>query len=104
MHRNPRIAIYRALTVGIIFVTCATLGVSVSLAQTMAPAAAKAKKQLTLDRLFSAPYLGGETTEGIEWTPDSKRFSYLKRDSGSGTLDDGSRDGRAQSSGERGNI
>jgi dipeptidyl-peptidase 4 len=80
MHRNLCVAVYRALMIGIIFFAGATFGATVSLAQTTAPASANAKKQLTLERLFSAPYLGGETTEGIEWTPDGKRFSYLKRD------------------------
>jgi len=44
-----------------------------------AQATAAAKKELTLDRLFSPPFLGGRTTQGIEWAPDGKRFSYLER-------------------------
>src|SRR6202522_974218 len=40
---------------------------------------AAAKKELTLARLFRPPFLGGRTTQGIEWAPDGKRFSYLER-------------------------
>jgi len=82
MRCKLRVAIRRALKLGIIMATSATFGATLSLAQTSAPASANAKKQLTLERLFSAPYLGGETTEGIEWTPDSERFSYLKHNAG----------------------
>ncbi|MFZ3215206.1 MAG: DPP IV N-terminal domain-containing protein [Candidatus Acidiferrales bacterium] len=42
-------------------------------------AASQAKKDLTLERLISPPFLGGRTTQGIEWAPDSRRFSYLDR-------------------------
>src|SRR5580658_877396 len=50
----------------------------------LAPAAAaqsqtQAGKELTVDRLFRAPSLGGRQTQGIEWAPDGKRFSYLDR-------------------------
>jgi dipeptidyl-peptidase 4 len=46
-----------------------------------APAAAPAveKKELTLERIFSAPPLTGRLMQGIEWAPDGKRFSYLER-------------------------
>src|SRR6204780_652129 len=44
-----------------------------------AQATAAAKKELTLDRVFSPPFLGGRTTQGIEGAPDGKRFSYLER-------------------------
>ncbi len=37
------------------------------------------KKELTLERVFSAPSLFGRPTQGIEWAPDGKRFSYLDR-------------------------
>ncbi len=36
-------------------------------------------KLLTLERLYSQPSLSGRLTQGIEWCPDSKRFSYLER-------------------------
>src|SRR5580692_8462050 len=45
------------------------------------PAAAQTPsgKELTVERLFRAPSLGGRQTQGIEWAPDGKRFSYLDR-------------------------
>ena len=36
-------------------------------------------KSLTLERLYSQPSLSGRLTQGIEWRPDSKSFSYLER-------------------------
>jgi dipeptidyl-peptidase 4 len=48
----------------------------------LAPAAAaqpQTGKELTVERLFRAPFLGGRQTQGIEWAPDCKRFSYLDR-------------------------
>ena len=44
-----------------------------------AAAQAPASKEITVDRLFRAPSLGGRLTQGIEWAPDGKRFSYLDR-------------------------
>ncbi len=41
--------------------------------------AAQSGKEITIERLFRPPSLGGRTTQGIEWAPDSKRFSYLDR-------------------------
>ncbi len=38
------------------------------------PAAAK---ELTVERIYSAPSLSGQLTPGIEWCPDAKRISYL---------------------------
>lgn len=37
-----------------------------------------AAKDLTVERLYSSPSLGGETLRGIEWTSDGKRLSYLR--------------------------
>src|ERR1700746_1450658 len=51
-------------------------------AQSSASSAAPAK-ELTVERIYSAPSLSGHLTEGIEWTPDSKRISFIAR-SGSG--------------------
>ena len=48
-------------------------------ASAQATATTAAKKELTLDRLFSPPFLGGRTTQGIQWAPDGKRFSYVER-------------------------
>jgi|HubBroStandDraft_1064217.scaffolds.fasta_scaffold02883_7 dipeptidyl-peptidase-4 len=39
-------------------------------------------KNLTVERIFSEPSLSGNLTEGIEWAPDGKRFSYLAADAG----------------------
>jgi dipeptidyl-peptidase-4 len=44
-----------------------------------AAAQTQAGKEITVDRLFRAPSLGGRLTQGIEWAPDGKRFSYLDR-------------------------
>jgi dipeptidyl-peptidase-4 len=41
--------------------------------------AAQSGKEITIERLFQPPSLGGRLTQGIEWAPDSKRFSYLDR-------------------------
>ena len=41
--------------------------------------AAQSGKEITVERLFQPPSLGGRLTQGIEWAPDSKRFSYLDR-------------------------
>src|SRR5215472_4471853 len=44
-----------------------------------AQGAVSAERELTVERIYSAPSLSGHLTEGIEWTPDSKRISYLVR-------------------------
>jgi len=36
-------------------------------------------KAITVERLYSAPSLQGQLTQGIEWSPDGSRFSYLER-------------------------
>jgi dipeptidyl-peptidase-4 len=67
----------RATIVAILFVG---LGLALTIgARPMLAQSAAGTKELTLDRLFSPPYLGGRTTQGIEWAPDGKRFSYLQR-------------------------
>lgn len=52
------------------------------------PAAAQetAARQLTVERIYSAPSLSGELTDGIEWAPDSKRISYFAPDEKAGAL------------------
>jgi dipeptidyl-peptidase 4 len=62
---------------GAVLSSAAGLGVTPALAQSAAPAGAT--KELTLERVFSPPYLSGPTTQGIEWAPDGKRFSYIER-------------------------
>jgi dipeptidyl-peptidase 4 len=37
-------------------------------------------KSLTVERIYSAPSLGGSLTPGIEWSPDGKRITYLRHD------------------------
>jgi dipeptidyl-peptidase-4 len=46
-------------------------------AQTQAPPISG--KAITVERLYSAPDLAGNLTEGIEWSPDGSRFSYIER-------------------------
>jgi dipeptidyl-peptidase-4 len=55
----------------------AMVGGASAFGQSAAPAGAT--KELTLERVFSPPFLGGRTTQGIEWAPDGKRFSYIER-------------------------
>ena len=43
------------------------------------PAHTDQTRELTIERIYGEPSLGGSTTTGIEWTPDSKRISYLVR-------------------------
>ena len=46
------------------------------------PAGAKARpsKLLTVERIYSAPSLSGHLVQGIQWSPDGERISYLERD------------------------
>jgi dipeptidyl-peptidase 4 len=39
------------------------------------------KKDLTVERIYTPPMLGSRMTSGLEWSPDSKRLSYLERTS-----------------------
>src|SRR5271156_5926010 len=75
MDRFSRAYIFAIAFAAFTFVTI--LGAAPMFAQSAAPAAGT--KELTLERLFSPPFLGGRTTQGIEWAPDGKRFSYLER-------------------------
>jgi len=56
---------------------------AVALASTAIPVTAAAQpkpaKSLTVERIYSAPSLSGHLTQGIEWSPDSKRISFLER-------------------------
>ena len=51
-----------------------------------APALARPReaKELTVERIFSAPSLSGQITSGIEWTPDGRRISFLGLSKGGG--------------------
>src|ERR1700735_4208393 len=75
MDRLSRTVIVAILFVGMSFV--ATLNAPIALPQTDAPATGT--KELTLGRIFSPPFLGGRATQGIEWAPDGRRFSYIER-------------------------
>jgi dipeptidyl-peptidase 4 len=35
-------------------------------------------KQLTVERIFSAPSLSGHLARGLEWTPDGRRISFIE--------------------------
>ena len=35
-------------------------------------------KELTVDRIFSAPSLSGHLAHGLEWTPDAKQISFIQ--------------------------
>src|ERR1700733_7233156 len=39
-----------------------------------------AAKQLTVERIYSAPSLSGYLLDGIEWSPDGRRVSYFQGD------------------------
>ena len=43
-------------------------------------------RSLTVQRIYSSPSLSGTLTRGIEWSPDSKRISYLQSANGSTEL------------------
>src|SRR6201998_552571 len=43
------------------------------------PAQANQLRELTIERIYGEPSLSGTPTTGIEWSPDSKRISYLVR-------------------------
>ncbi len=45
----------------------------------------KPAKSLTVERIYSSPSLSGHLTQGIEWSPDGKRISYLE---GSGSSEE----------------
>jgi dipeptidyl-peptidase-4 len=52
-------------------------GVSVAFAQQRTTTGAK-PGELTVQRIFTAPSLGGQLAQGVAWLPDSKRLSYFE--------------------------
>ena len=66
LQRKHSIAAFVALCLAVF--TCVALP-----AQTSAP-------QLTPERIFGAPSLGGTLTEGVQWSPDSSRVSFMQSD------------------------
>ena len=79
MSRSSRATLGRLFTVGVL---AASLHAPL-LAQSPA-AQTQTGKEITIERLFRPPSLGGGLTQGIEWAPDSKRFSYLDRQGATG--------------------
>jgi dipeptidyl-peptidase-4 len=72
--REPRGIVATALRSVLLVALAAVPGV------TIAAPRPGGSKTLTVERIYSAPSLNGYLTEGIEWTPDSKRVSYFGRD------------------------
>jgi dipeptidyl-peptidase 4 len=62
-----------------VLLLCIGLAVSLvaSARQSSAPAHAAQPGELTVDRIYSQPSLGGQLTRGIAWSPDGKRLTYL---------------------------
>jgi dipeptidyl-peptidase 4 len=71
--RGSRGRVAAALRIAI----CAALAVAATAIATAARPGGS--KMLTVERIYSAPSLSGNLTEGLEWTPDSKRVSYFGR-------------------------
>src|SRR5580700_4189414 len=69
---------YSRATLGCLF-AAAVLAASLSEPLLAQSPAAQSGKEITIERLFQPPSLGGRLTQGIEWAPDSMRFSYLER-------------------------
>lgn len=68
MHRTSRFFL--------LFFSCLPLFFAAAL-PTLAQTAAG--KPLTVERIYSGPSLSGSLTQGIEWTPDGTRISYLRQ-------------------------
>ncbi|MGH9747975.1 MAG: DPP IV N-terminal domain-containing protein [Candidatus Acidiferrales bacterium] len=73
----PRVS--RAFSWSALFIA---IGIGFLASQATAQTATAAAKNLTVERIYSAPSLSGHLTQGIEWAPDSKRISYLTRNGG----------------------
>src|SRR5580658_5658229 len=63
-------------------VTAAFLALTLACSPAYARPRPHPSKSLTIERIYSAPSLSGYLTQGIEWAPDSKRITYLRRDNG----------------------
>ena len=61
------------------------LAIALASALGTSPALAKPhpSRSLTVERIYSGPSLSGHLTQGIEWSPDGKRISYLQREGSS---------------------
>lgn len=65
-----------ALWFAVVVVFCANL-LSVQMAAAQS-SAARTAGELTVDRIYGQPSLGGHLTRGIAWLPDSGKLSYLE--------------------------
>ncbi len=75
---------YRLARVRVFWTLFVALGTVCIVAEPIwAQSSASPAKELTVERIYSAPSLSGRLTDGIEWAPDSKRISYIVRN-GSG--------------------
>jgi dipeptidyl-peptidase 4 len=75
MHRS-----FCAITVALLLVLCGggvRAGTEGSARSTSAQT--NRTRELTVERIYGEPSLSGSSTTGIEWSPDSKRISYLER-------------------------
>lgn len=45
------------------------------------------KKELTVERIYGKPSLTGHLPQGVQWSPDGKRITYLQRDKKTGRMD-----------------
>lgn len=72
----PRVAVLATLAA--VLIAAAT-----ALPATAGPLFGAHENTLTVERIYGAPSLNGQLTEGIEWEPDSRRISYFASD-GSG--------------------
>jgi dipeptidyl-peptidase 4 len=75
-HRSPRFRT-RLAAAFLLPALAAALGAAPALANP------KPAKSLTVERIYGAPSLSGALVPGIEWSPDSKRISYLERNGAS---------------------
>jgi dipeptidyl-peptidase-4 len=72
MHRKSRT---RLITVVSLFIISAFIPSALAQSSTTP----QTGKNLTIERLFTPPFLFGRLAQGIEWSPDGKQFSYLDR-------------------------
>jgi len=61
----------------VIFASALLGALVLSLGSASAAAHPKPSKSLTVERIYSAPSLNGYSAQGIEWSPDAKRISFL---------------------------
>jgi dipeptidyl-peptidase 4 len=72
----------RALVLG--FVGCCAFLLFAHSSSEARPQAQAPAQQLTVERIYGAPSLGGEIIRDTEWSPDGKSLAYLGRDADNG--------------------